>query len=101
MSRVSEVLKNKNRVEKAHRLRRREEMDKLKASSAYRAALNDELKHISVLLNSGQVEGVIIQIPEKMLSKFTATIYSEEMTEFDITQVEDEADKFIVRLKAI
>ena len=43
MSRTSEVLKNKNKVEKARKARRRNEMLTLRDKSAFKAKLYDDI----------------------------------------------------------
>jgi hypothetical protein len=85
MSRTSEVLKNKNKVEK----------------SAFKAKLYDELKHVEVILQDADVDAVIVTVPKTSLPQFTASIYSEDLAGYDIEQVEDEADKFLIRRKFI
>ena len=50
MSRVSAVLKNKDRVEKTQKAQRKAEIDNMRSSAAFKARLYDELKKIDVLL---------------------------------------------------
>lgn len=101
MSRISEVLKNKNRVERSQRARRKEELNYLKTSSAFKARLYDELKNIDIILNSDEVDAVIIEIPDKFISRFGEAIYSEDLAEYDIQQVEGYPNRFYVRHKYI
>lgn len=101
MSRISEVLKNRNRVEKTQRARRKEELNSLKVSSAFKARLYDELKNIDVILDSDEVESVVIEIPDQFLAKFGEAIYSEDLAEYDIQQVEGVSNQFYVRHKFI
>ena len=101
MSRVREVLKNRNRVEKTQRARRKEELNSLKVTSAFKARLYDELKNIDVILDSDEVESIIVEIPEQFLAKFGEAIYSEDLAEYDIQQVEGVPNQFYVRHKFI
>ena len=101
MSRISEVIKNKNRIEKSHRARRKEELSNLRGKAAYKAAISDELKYIDTLLSSDEIEGVVIKVPDKQIAKFSESIYSEELAGYEITQMPNEPDKFLIRLKAI
>ncbi len=99
MSRIKDVIKNKNRVEKIQRERRKEEIYTLKESAAFKAKLYDELKYVEVLLDSEEVKSVIIKIPDVHLAKFGAAIYSEDLAEYDIQQVDGTSNQFYVRKK--
>lgn len=101
MSRVSEVLKNKNRVERTQKARRKEELNSLRIRSAFKARLYEELKKIDVLLDSDEVESVVISIPEAFMSQFGEAIYSEDLAEYDIQQLEGSPNMFYVRHKFI
>ncbi len=101
MSRISEVLKNKNKMEKARRSRRKDEMMSIKQESSFKARLYDELRKIDVLFEKEEVESVTIVIPEVFIAKFGAAIYSEDLAEYDIRQVDGYADRFSVRRKFI
>ena len=101
MSRVSEVLKNKNRVEKSQKARRKEEINSLRGASEFKAKLYDELKKIDILLNSDEIESVIITIPDIFLARFGEAIYSEDLAEYDIQQVEGVPNQFYVRHRLI
>lgn len=101
MSRTSEVIKNKNKVEKSRKARRKNEMLTLKNRSAFKAKLHDELKHIEVILQDPNIEAVIVNVPDRTLADFTAAIYGEELASYDIRQVEDQTNQFYVRRKFI
>ena len=101
MSRVREVLKNRNRVEKTQRARRKEEINSLRVNSAFKARLYDELKRIDILLDSDEIDSVIITIPDVFLPKFGEAIYSEDLAEYDIQQVDGVPNQFYVRHKFI
>lgn len=101
MSRLSEVIKNKNKVEKLRRNRRRNEITRLKAQTAFKARLYDELKHIDILLDDDDIEAIIIEVPAAMQSAFGDALYSEDLIDYEITQVDGTADRFYVRKKFI
>lgn len=101
MSRTSEVLKNRNKVEKARKARRKNEMQLLKNRSAFKAKLYDELKHVEVMLKDADIDGVIVTVPDKSLAQFTTSIYSEDLAGYDIQQVPGQANQFCIRRKFI
>lgn len=101
MSRISEVLKNKNRLEKSQRARRKEELVSLKSQASFKASLSDELKYIDALLDSNEIESITIKIPESLITKFSEAIYSEELSGYDIAQLPDKPDLFNIRYKLI
>ncbi len=101
MSRVSEVLKNRNRVEKTQKARRKEELQDMRKRSAFKARLCEELKKVDILLDSDEVETVVIKIPDIFMSQFGEAIYSEDLAEYDIQQVEDIPNQFYVRHRII
>lgn len=101
MSRTLDVLKNKNKVERAQRARRKEESAKAMEVAAYKAALSDELKIVDVLLHSDQIDGVVVKLDDKQLVRFTEAIYSEDLSVYDIVQVPGKPDEFIIRPKLL
>lgn len=101
MSRIAEVLKNRNLVEKSQRARRKDELNALRTKAAFNASLNDEMKYIEMLLNSSEVESVTITVPEQQIAKFGEAIYTEIMSSYDIQQVPDAPDQFVIRLRSI
>ncbi|MEE1072226.1 MAG: hypothetical protein U0L26_07540 [Cellulosilyticum sp.] len=101
MSRTSEVIKNKNKVEKSRKARRKNEMLTLRNRSAFKAKLYDELKHVEVILSDSDIDAVIVTIPDRALTEFTASIYSEDLAGYDIQQVEGQSNQFYIRRKYI
>ena len=101
MSRTSEVIKNKNKVEKARKARRKNEMLTLRQKSAFKAKLHDELKHIEVILSSEDVNAVVLTIPERSMSEFNSAIYSEDLSSYIVEQVEGHPNMFYIRRKFI
>lgn len=87
VSRISQVIKNKNRREKADRLRKRQKMAAMQLEAAYRSRLNDDMRQIKTLFEDEEVDTVRIEVPEKLLSQFLKAIYAEEMAEYSISQV--------------
>ena len=97
MSRTSEVLKNRNKIEKARKARRKNEIVSLRNRSAFKAKMYDELKHIEVVLQDENVNAVIVTVPDRMISAFTEAIYSEDLAGYDIQQVDNEPNQFFIR----
>lgn len=101
MSRISQVLKNRNRIEKARRKRRKEEIENLNDRAAFRARLAIELRKIDFMFTDESVDAVIIEVEESSLVKFGESIYSNEMLEYDVRQVEGKPNEFEIRRKFI
>jgi hypothetical protein len=101
MSKIGEVLKNRDRVEKTQKARRKEEINSLRVNSAFKARLYDELKKIDMLLDSDEIDSVVITIPDEFLAKFGEAIYSEDLAEYDIQQVDGVPNQFYVKHKFI
>ena len=101
MSRLREVIKNKNKVERLRRNRRRDEITKLKMQTAFKARLYDELKHIDIILDDESIDSVIIEVPANMQSAFGEALYSADLSDYEIFQVEGTADKFVIKKKFI
>lgn len=101
MSRVTEVLKNKNKVDKLRRSRRKNEIVRLRQQTAFKARLYDELRHVDVILDDKNVKCVIIEIPDTMQSYFSAALYSDDLVGYDIKQVENTPNKFYIKKKFI
>jgi hypothetical protein len=101
MSRTSDVIKNKNKIEKARRLRRKDEMQLLKNQSAFKARLYDEMKKVDMLLNDEDVDAVVVTVPDRSLSQFSRAIYSDDLVGYEVTQVPDKPNKFYLRKKYI
>ena len=101
MSQLTEVLKNKNKLQKLIKERRKSEMIKLQEVTAFRARLYEELKKIDMLFDSDKVASVKIRVPEKLLSVFTDTIYSGDLVGYDISQVDGSSTDFIIEKKII
>ena len=87
MSMISSVLKNKNKVERLEKQRRENDLTRLKLETAYTAKLNDEFRVLDMILSDPEVDKVVIEIPEEVLTMFTRAIYREEMTQYNIIQI--------------
>lgn len=101
MSRTSTVIKNRNKVEKSRKARRKNEMQLLRDKSAFKAKLYDELKHVEVMLKDSDVDAVVITVPDKVLAQFSASIYSDELSGYDIEQVDGQPNQFYIRRKFV
>lgn len=101
MSRIAEVLRNKNRVEKIRRSRRKDELTELRMDVAFKARLHEELKRIDILFKSDDVESVVVNIPDKFLARFGAALYSGDLAEYNVQQVDGTPNKFYIRRRFI
>ena len=99
MSQLVDTLRQKNKVEKARKKYRNEELVRLRHQTAFKARLYDELKKIDILLDNKDIEGVIIEVPENYQSFFTEAIYSEDLIGYDIKQLE--VNKYLLKKKLI
>lgn len=99
MSRIGDVLRNKNRVEKINRQRQQEDMANIKKEARFKTALSNDLRNLDVLLDSGEVSSVVMEIPSEHLTKFTRALYSPELADYEITQ--EDANKFRFRRKIL
>lgn len=89
MSQIASVLKNKNSIERKNRQRRREELQALRTESAFRAKMHEYLKTIDVILEDDSVTRVIIEIPKNNMARFQKAIYTEEMAQYSIEQIDE------------
>lgn len=101
LSQTRAVLRQKKKIEKAARARRSNELSSLKKKTEYRARLFDELRHVEVLLQFNEINSVIITVNDNMLSAFTEAIYSDELANYEITQLENAPNKFRIRERQI
>lgn len=98
-SRIISVIKNKNKREKLDRQRKRQDMMSLQLESAYKAKLYDSMRIIDVIFEDLETNSVIIEVPDKYTSQFMKAIYSDEMVEYTIVQIE--GSKFEIKRKLI
>jgi len=101
MSQIRDTIKNKNKVEKARKARRKNEIQTLRRKSIYKATLYDELKHIEIILQDPDINAVIITVPDANMSQFSNAIYSEDLAGYDIEQLPNESNKFYIRRKFV
>lgn len=101
MSRILEVIKQKNRIEKENRRKRKEEIGKLKVLSEYKASLIEYLEQFGVVLDNEEVDSIEIEIDEKKLALFSSLIYSDDLSEYEIAQDNKKANRFIIKKKYI
>lgn len=101
MSRVRDVLKNKNKVERSRRARRKSEMISLRDKSIFKAKLYDELQYIETILSDTNIDAVKIIVPDRFLNMFSTAIYSEDLAGYEVTQVENEPKQFYIRRRFI
>ena len=96
------VLKHKNEYEKAERKKRKQELEDLRNDGIFRVALNKELGIIRTLLEDPSISCVDIEVNPDHLANFHGSLDGyEEMKEFVITNIENDATKFRFRRKEI
>ena len=61
----------------------------------------DELKHVEVILKDNDVDAVIISVPDASIAQFSAAIYADELSGYEITQGEGQSNLFYIRRKFI
>ena len=70
MSKLWRVLKDKNKVERRDKQRKREEL-------------------VDLILSDDSVDKVVIEVPKNNTTKFMRAIYGEEMTQYNIIQIDE------------
>lgn len=99
MSRIANVLKSKNRLEKEARARRNREIHRMQREATYKANLKKSLNQVDILLKDNEIKSVIIEIPNKYLADFMRVMYESDMVEYSITQLS--ATKFTIGRKEV
>lgn len=89
MSRLGDVIKSKNRLAKTAKRRRQEEISNMRTLSMYKVRLINDLKIVQMMFDDDDVESVKIKIPKSQLSYFLKVIYSEELGEYTISQLDE------------
>lgn len=102
LDRVKDVVKNKNRVEKARKIRQKNEITNLRENVVFKAELHDEIKHIDALFSDQNVDAIKIRVPKNSIAMFSAAIYSEDLSSYSVEQGGNEnANEFTIRRKFI
>lgn len=99
MSRIREVLKNKNRLEREARVRRGNELKRMQREAAYKSVLRTSLKQVDALLDKPEIKSVVIDVQKSNLPEFTRVIYETDMAEYSISQLS--ATKFAISRKEL
>lgn len=89
MSQIISILKNKNRVERRNKQRRMEELQELKLDAAFRSRLHEDMKVLDVIFGDESVEKVIVEVPKSHISRFQKAIYTEEMAQYSVKQIDE------------
>ena len=95
------AMRNKGKIERAARQRRKNDIANLRDKSSFKAKLYAELQHIDILLQSSDIDGVIVTIQDRFIPMFSEALYDEDLASFDVNQIEGESNKFIIRRKFI
>lgn len=99
MSRISRVLKNKNRLEKEARLRRDRELSQMTKEASFKAKLRDSLRLVNTILDKSEVKSVVVNIPSTNLADFSRAIYEADMAEYNVRQIS--ASRFAISRKEL
>lgn len=99
MSRIVNVLKNKNRLEKEAMARRNRELQRMKKEASYKARLRTALKQVDNLLEKSDIKSVLVEIPKASIAEFTRVIYEPDMAEYSIRQLT--VTKFTISRKEV
>lgn len=99
MSRIREVLKNKNRLERDARIRRDNELKRMRREAAYKAVLRNSLKLVDTILDKPEIKSVVIEVQKNNIPEFTRVIYETDMAEYSISQLS--ATKFAIGRKEL
>lgn len=97
MSMISDVVKSKKKIKDLTTARNKEQVSRLRKSTAFRARLVAELNDIDKLFDTNEVSSVTVRVSESMIADFTEAMYSEDTAEFTITQVDGEPNLFIIQ----
>lgn len=89
MSQILRVLKNKGSLESARKASRQEKLNRLKMESAFRAKLNEDMALVDLVLQDEDVTSVTIEIDNRHITNFMRSIYTEEMAQYSIVQVNE------------
>lgn len=100
-SRTAQVIKNRNRVERARNKYREDEMQILNSQAAFKARLADDLKDINFLLQDRDIKSVVVHVPDDKIAEFVRSIYTEDLQDYDVQQYEDNPNKFLISKKII
>lgn len=99
MSRIINVIKNKNRLEKEAAARRNRELQRMKKEASYKARLRSALRQVDTLLDKTEIKSVLVEVPKASIAEFTRLIYEPDMAEYSIRQLT--ATKFAIGRKEV
>jgi len=101
MSLIIDTIKNKNKVERLRQARHKYELKNIKEDSEFSALMRAEFKKIEKLFQSDEIDTILIDVDNKYLARFSAIVYSAELADYDISQVDGFANRFYIRRKFI
>lgn len=99
MSRIANVIKSKNRLEREGIKRRNKEIADIKSDMIYRIKLRRDMKVIDAIMNDNNIKDVIIQVNKRSLPKFLKMMYTEELSDYVMLQIE--GNKFMISRKVV
>lgn len=96
MSRLAQVIKQKNAREKENRERIKDNIRELNKKTYFKSKLQTELRKLDLILEQEGVKSVIVSIPDKSIALFTEALYEGELSEFEFRQMRDANNEFEV-----
>lgn len=95
------VMKNRGKIEKAAKLRRKNDIVNLRNKSSFKAKLFAELQHVDAILQDPDIDSVIVTVPDRLIALFSEALYDEDLASFSVMQVEGQSNQFIIKRRFI
>ena len=101
MSRTSEVIKSKNKIANARKIRQKNEVMALKARTAFKARLNEQLKKIDAILDDNSIKEITVEVRDRNLTMFNECIYNGELASYVIQQSDKASNLFSIKKRVV
>lgn len=86
MSRIANVLKNKNKISRQEERLRQEKINEVKSDALYMMRLTEDLKKVDLLFEDASLEEIKVSVEDRDQAKFMKACYSELMSEYEVKQ---------------
>ena len=84
MSKLFDVMRDKNRIQREVERKRNESIRQAKEDSLYNIRLNEDLRIIDTLFDDYTITEIRVEIDQKDISRFMRATYGDRMSEYDI-----------------
>lgn len=101
MSRILDVIHNRNLSERNKRARRNDEINRLRNNVAFKANLNSYMKQVDTILKDKDVESVTVSVQDKLIARFQEAIFSDIMSSYDVIQNDKNPNLFNISYREI